>query len=65
MSDDRVRVEVETVKRATDKAILCVIEGEEVWIPQSQIDDESEVWKAGDEGTLVIPLWLAEEKGIA
>lgn len=51
-------------KAATDKAILVVIEGEEYWIPQSQIDDDSEVWKKDDEGTLVISDWIAEQKGI-
>ena len=48
--------------KATDKALLVLVEGQEVWIPQSQIHDDSEVWKAGDEGTLIIPDWLAVEK---
>jgi len=48
----------------TDDAILVVIEGDEYWIPQSQIDDDSEVWKNGDEGTLVITEWIAEKKGL-
>jgi hypothetical protein len=47
---------------ATAKAILVVCEGEETWIPASQIDDDSEVYKAGTEGTLVIPRWVAEMK---
>lgn len=62
---DLARINDCRVKRATDKAILVEVDGEEAWIPQSQIDDESEVWKDGDEGTLVIPLWLAEAKGLA
>jgi len=48
----------------TDDAILVVVEGDEYWIPQSQIDDDSEVWKNGDEGTLVITEWIAEKKGL-
>jgi hypothetical protein len=51
-------------KAATGKAILVVIEGEEYWIPQSQVDDDSEVWEKDDEGTLVISDWIAEQKGI-
>ena len=53
--------------RATEKALLVEYEGEEIWIPQSEIDDESEVFDADDnsEGDLVIPLWLAEKKGLA
>ena len=42
--------------------LLCMIEGKEVWIPKSQISDDSEVFKKGDAGTLVIPEWLAIEK---
>jgi len=55
------------VKMATDKALLIVYEGHEVWIPVSQINDDSEVWGSehvGQEGRLVIPYWLAEEKGL-
>lgn len=62
---DCVDVPVERVKRATEKAILVVVEGEDIWIPRSEIHDDSEVWDEGHDGTLVIPLWLAEQKGIA
>ncbi len=65
MAEELARIEVERVKRATDKALCVVVEGEEVWIPKSAIHDDSEVWKEGQDGTLVIPLWLAEAKGIA
>ena len=59
---EKVRLfDVEAI-RSTDKAVLCRIEDEEVWIPQSQIDDESEVWEEGDQGTLVISQWLADQK---
>jgi hypothetical protein len=47
---------------ATSKAILVVCEGEEAWIPASQIHEDSEVYKPGTEGTLVIPRWVAEMK---
>lgn len=60
-----VRIDDVICTAATDKAILVLIEGEQYWIPQSQIDDESEVWRKGDEGTLVISEWIAYEKGIA
>jgi hypothetical protein len=52
--------------RDSGKALLCKIEEDvEVWIPKSQIDDDSEVYEEGHEGTLVIPLWLAEAKDLA
>jgi len=50
----------------TDAALL--IESTELeestWFPQSQITDDSEVWKKGDEGTLIITDWIAEKKGL-
>jgi hypothetical protein len=62
---DKVRIEDVIVLKATDKALLCDINDDEIWIPQSQIDDDSEVFQEGDEGTLVISLWIAEQKGLA
>ena len=44
-------------------SLLCNIEGDvEVWIPKSEIDEDSEVTEVGDEGNLVIPQWLAEKE---
>jgi len=54
-----------TVNKETDKALLCEIEGEEMWIPKSQIQDDSEVFAEGDEGDLIISEWIAKEKGLA
>lgn len=62
---ETVQIQNVTVARETDAALLVNVEGEEIWIPKSQIDDDSEVYKKDTEGTLVIPRWLAEEKGIA
>ena len=50
----------------TDKA--CLVEGveysEPLWIPKSQIDDDSEVYAAGTSGTLIVSEWIATEKGL-
>lgn len=62
--EDKVTIRDVKVIKATDKALLVKIEGEEVWIPQSQIDDDSEVYRAGDEGCLVVSQWIADQKGI-
>ena len=35
-----------------------------VWIPKSQIDDDSEVWEKGQDGTLVTSEWIALEKSL-
>lgn len=34
------------------------------WIPKSVIDDDSEVYQKGDEGTLVLPEWFALKEGL-
>lgn len=49
--------------RATEKALLVLIDGKETWVPQSVVHDDSEVWKVGDEGTLVVKQWWAEKNG--
>ena len=51
---------------ATEKAIKVLAPelGEnEVWIPQSAVHEDSEVFQKGDTGTLVIKGWFAEQKG--
>lgn len=53
-----------TVIAETEKALLCDIEGEEIWIPKSQITDNSEVLEKGDKGMLIITQWIASEKGL-
>lgn len=63
--DDKVELEVVEVKKDSGMALLCEFDtGDEAWIPKSQIDDDSDVWEEGQEGTLVIPLWLAEKKSL-
>lgn len=56
-----------TVKHKTEKALLIENgEGEEHWIPFSQIHDDSEIYenaKKGDQGKLVISEWLAKKCG--
>jgi hypothetical protein len=62
--EPRESVRLANVKalRGSDKALLCLIDGEQIWIPQSQITDDSEVFEAGGTGDLVITKWLAEQK---
>lgn len=55
-------------KRETDKALLILIpdiDTEAVWVPKSQIHDDSEVFDAGENrrGTLAVTDWLADQKG--
>jgi len=52
--------EVEVIKRG-GRALLCRVEGKDVWIPYVNIamTDEAAIRRAGDCGRLVIPKWLA------
>jgi hypothetical protein len=54
--------------RETQMALLCVIEigkrKQERWIPKSQIHDDSEVYRAGHRGKLIITGWFAEKEGL-
>jgi hypothetical protein len=49
---------------ATAKALLCVVGGEEHWVPRSQIHDNSEVYEKGHEGKLVVTAWWADKAGL-
>jgi hypothetical protein len=68
MSDDdrydQVEVSVDQLIRQTEKAALCLIGDQEVWLPWSQIDESSDIKKDGDAGSAYIPRWLAEEKDL-
>lgn len=65
---DTVSFDDVTVVRSSDKALLVSIpehdDGKPIWIPQSHIHDDSEVYKEGTSGTLVISEWIATEKGL-
>jgi hypothetical protein len=58
------------VKHQTDGALLCDFGDSEIWIPKSQLLDEDGEkledpdFSTGDEATIYIPEWLAEEKGV-
>jgi hypothetical protein len=53
-----------TVTRETAKAILVEFPGrKEVWIPQAAVHDNSEAWKQGDKGKLVVCAWFARARG--
>lgn len=57
----------------TDKAIFVKSNDEDApdeltgfsdcTIPKSQIDDDSEVWKADTKGKLIVSDWLARQRG--
>ena len=51
------------VLTVTNGAILIEYEGEEIWLPKSQVS-ESEQYETGDCCTISISRWLAEERGL-
>ena len=63
-NSDKVEFQDVLAKKETDKAILCTINGSDVWIPKSQIDPDSEVKEEDDEGELIVTEWIAKEKGL-
>jgi len=62
MSGNKVRIDDVEAIGETPKALHVIIDGEKHWIPKSQIDDDSEVWENGQEGTLVISEWFADKE---
>ncbi len=61
--EDGVVVGIATVVKDSDKAVLVRLEDGEVWVPKSQIHDDSEVWKSDQTGTLIVTRWFAEKQG--
>jgi hypothetical protein len=49
---------------STSAILVEIPEHGELWIPKSQVHDDSEVYKKGTEGKLVITAWLATQKGL-
>lgn len=63
--DSFIEFENCSVIRSTVKSVLVDIDGEEIWVPKSQISDDSEVYDSkSTSGTLVIKEWFARVKGL-
>ena len=60
-----VYIEVDEIKRETEKAFLVIVDEQEVWLPKSQVEDEGEHFKQGDTDVEIgITEWIAREKGL-
>ncbi|MFA4971166.1 MAG: hypothetical protein WC683_01040 [bacterium] len=61
--------EIEGCRCVRDSGKAILVESAEdpingsVWVPQSQVHEDSEVYQEGDEGTLVVSEWWAEQQG--
>jgi hypothetical protein len=62
-ADDLVQLDVE-VLRETEKALLVRAEtGDEVWIPKSVVDDDSECFSLkSSPGSMTLPAWFARKE---
>ena len=51
----------------TDKAIKVRAGDldEDIWVPKSVIDDDSEVYKADTDGDLIVAEWWARKEGLS
>ena len=58
-ANEPVLLSYDEILTETDLAYLFVIDGEEFWIPKSQIE-----YLDTEEQEFDIPRWLAEEKGL-
>jgi len=57
-----IRIENVECSKETDNAILIHFDdGEEHWIPKSQISADSEVFEAYTKGDLIVYQWFAEQ----
>lgn len=61
---DLVEVENIRVIAERERSIIIDWKGQEVLIPKSQIGESSAVQGDGDVGVLVIPRWLARDRGL-
>lgn len=58
-----VTLAVDEVVHATGLAILFLIDGDEVWIPRSQLEDPDAA-ESGGLGEVSMTEWIARQKGL-
>ena len=54
---DLVRIDYDEIVRSDPDSILVRIDNEEIWFPESEIEDRGRGW-------LEIPEWLATDRGL-
>lgn len=60
-----IEIEIDEVIRESDKAFLLRIDGEEHWIPKSQIQSPEDIRIGECEFEIKISEWIADQKGLA
>jgi hypothetical protein len=65
LRDEEMEFEVTVVQQETEKAWLCDIDGEDIWLPKSQVMAGAEDLEVDACNVVItIPGWLAMEKGL-
>jgi hypothetical protein len=60
-----VHLDVERIVKETDAAFLCLIDGEEHWIPRSQVADDEDYREGDEDVELSVTEWFADKEGLA
>jgi len=61
---DYVHLDVEEILKDTGKAFLCVIEGDQFWIPRSCVADAGDYGEGDVNCTISVKESFAVEKGL-
>lgn len=59
-----VQIDVDSVDRVTEKALLTIIDGANHWLPKSQCNPKNMLSAEGQSGKMEISRWIAGEKGL-
>jgi hypothetical protein len=59
-ADEFVAFEDARVVRSTAPALLCLVQGREIWLPRMHV--AGKLWCAGDRGKLLIRRWVALDR---
>jgi hypothetical protein len=60
---EEFEIEVEVLRVGKNATLVLTEHGDEVWVPHSQMLSGTNVEDAGDQGTLIVPGWLAKNEG--
>lgn len=59
-----VHLDVERVVRETEKALLLLVEGEELWVPKSVVSAPGEYAEGDENCTVSVAAWWAGKNGL-
>lgn len=56
-----VLIDFDGVIAQTERGVLVNVDGDEIWIPKSLVDNLDSI---EDDGYLELPVWFAEQEGL-